>query len=787
MLRANTRWEYPEHNQTVVQQYVERFGVSTLTAKVLAERGFQSEEDIASFLQIDETSVHDPFLLKGMNEAVPRIQTAIRNREPVLIFGDYDADGVSSTAVLYETLASLGAVVDTYIPNRFTEGYGPNEAAFRQAHDAGCKLIITVDTGISAVAEAKVAKELGIDLIVTDHHEPPPELPNTYATINPKQPGCTYPFPELAGVGVAFKLSCALLGSFSEQLLAHVAIGTIADLVPLTGENRYLAKRGIIVLKQTTHPGLQALKYECGIDDSVLSEEEIGFAIGPRINAAGRLDSADPALMAMTATTFEEGQAYAKQINQLNEQRQGIVRDITEEAKKEVEARDPNGESSVIVVAKEGWNEGVIGIVASRLVEAYYRPTIVLSINPETGLAKGSARSIEGFNMFEELSKCREWLPRFGGHKMAAGLTMETTDIERLRQQLNDQAKSVLTAEDFTPLTNIDLVADIQEVTEEAIEDLQRLAPFGIENPKPNVLLKGLSLAQKRRIGAERNHLKVMFEHGGHSLDAIGFRFGEVYDDLSLQSPVDVVGALSINEWNGHRKPQLMMKDIAVDEWQLFDLRGEKQIADRLQGLPKKRILCVSFREETLHEMKDVANQWETISIGFDGRGSQPIDVNGRFLVLLDLPITEEQVTTWFKNIGCPDRIYPIFHQRESQFFSGAPSKEDFRWFYAFLKKHHIFHLETQTAKLIKARGWRKEDLTFMIQVFFELDFVKINEGTVKIVDQPEKRSLTDSLTYQRKIEETKIEQEYLFSSYQELKQKFAAMIENKERVTVQA
>ena len=364
VLQPKTRWKEKDNNEELVEQLANKLQLSSLVTSLLLNRGLDTEEKIVDFLNTEQQEFHDPFLLEGMDRTVERVREAIQNGEQILIFGDYDADGVSSTTVLFLALQEIGADVEFYIPNRFTEGYGPNEEAFRWAHRAGFSLIITVDTGIAAVHEAQVAKELGIDLIITDHHEPPPELPEALAIIHPKLDGGIYPFHYLAGVGVAFKVAHALLGSVPEHLLEIAVIGTVADLVSLNGENRLLVQRGLKKMRTTQRIGLQALFKVANISQGEITEESVGFAIGPRINAVGRLEDAAPAVHLLLSEDVEEAKELAQEIDELNKLRKDIVKRITEEAIAEVEAHYPPKENTVLVLAKEGWNAGVIVIVA---------------------------------------------------------------------------------------------------------------------------------------------------------------------------------------------------------------------------------------------------------------------------------------------------------------------------------------------------------------------------------------------------------------------------------------
>ncbi|MCL7746942.1 single-stranded-DNA-specific exonuclease RecJ [Halalkalibacter alkaliphilus] len=775
MLKPKARWKIKEQASSQVDQLVNELNIAPLVASLLLNRGFETVEAARRFLNKEEMAYHDPFLLDDMDRAVTRIRAAVEANERILIFGDYDADGVSSTALMYKALQSIGAQVDFYIPNRFTEGYGPNEPAIRQAKEDGYGLIVTVDTGIAAVHVANVAKEINLDFIVTDHHEAPPVLPDAYAIINPKKPGCPYPFKGLAGVGVALKVAHALLGRVPSEWLDIAVIGTVADLVPLVDENRLLVMEGLHVLQSTNKPGLIALKKKCGIDSQVVQADHVGFGIGPRINAVGRLDSADPAVHLLLAETQEEAEHLATEIDYLNKERQTVVKEITEAAVTVVEEQYPPDKNDVLVIGGEGWNAGVIGIVASRLVERYYRPTIVLSIDREKGVAKGSARSIEGFDMFAELSKSRDILPHFGGHPMAAGLTMNVEDLDLLRTRLNEQAKVVLTEEDFKPVTSIDLVATVDEISVSVIKQLDQLAPFGVSNPTPKVLLQDVQLDQMRKIGSDSNHLKVGFSGNGATLDGIGFHLGYLCDEITSHAKVSAVGTLSVNEWNGHVKPQLMIDDMGVSEWQLFDWRSiqKTRLADRLLTIPIENRVLITFKKET---QRILGLENETI-ISLDDQEDVG-DLSNRYVVLLDIPNEREQLKTLFLNHGQPSRIYTVFYHEDDSFFTTNPNRDQFKWYYAFLLKRKSFNIKKHSEELAKYKGWSKETITFMSQVFSELGFVTIDDGILSVTDNPQKKGLEESSTYRKKLEHAKIENDFVYSSYVDLKRWFAQVLE---------
>jgi single-stranded-DNA-specific exonuclease len=780
MLKSKTRWNVRKSDAQLVKTLEEELKITPLVASMLINRGLDTVDSARYFL-FGKEQFHDPYLLKGMDLAVKRIHDAIENQEPILIFGDYDADGVSSTTVLMITLMELGANVQFYIPNRFTEGYGPNEPAFRHAAESGIKLIITVDTGISAIHEAAIAKELGLDLIITDHHEPGPVLPEALAIIHPKLPDSNYPFRELAGVGVAFKLAHALYGKVPEHLLEIAVIGTIADLVSLKDENRLIAKKGLEKLKATNNIGLKAIFKLAGVNQQSINEETIGFTLAPRINAVGRLENADMAVQLLLTEDPLEAQSLAEEMDALNKTRQSIVNSITAEAIEEVEKNYPIDSNSVLVIGKEGWNAGVIGIVASRLVEKFYRPTIVLSFDQEKGLAKGSARSIAGFDLFQNLSTCRDILPHFGGHPMAAGMTLKLEDVPDLRMKLNELATEQLTADDFIPVTNLDHEINLEEISLSSLDELNLLAPFGMDNPKPKVLINDVQISTIKKIGSDQNHLKLMVNENGVSLDGIGFGLGQFVDHISPTAKISLIGELAVNEWNNIRKPQIFIQDLAVSSWQLFDHRGVKRISAMTGTIPKEKRKYIIFNKEQLEKV-DPALKDEVILVQNLDEAKR-FDSNEANVVLVDLPPSKELLCHLIKGKQ-PARIYTYFHKENSDFFSTVPTRDHFKWFYAFLLKKGPIDLRRHGDDIAKHRGWSRETITFMSKVFSELDFVTINNGFITLNKQAQKRDLTDSLTYQTKQAQYALERDLLFSSFQQLKSWFDSVIE--ESVTIE-
>lgn len=767
MIESVKKWIVQRPDQELVKQLQNKLGISAIAAKILVARGCSSEEQAASLLKINESDFHDPFMMHGMKQAVERINRALEEGEKILVYGDYDSDGITSTTVMMNVLLDLGADADYMIPNRFTHGYGPHEELFRQAYENGVQLIITVDNGISGIEPIRVAKELGMDVIVTDHHEAGETLPNADVILHPRVPEGHYPFGELAGVGVAFKLAHALYGEVPDHLFEYVAIGTIADLVPLKGENRYLVKQGIKALKTSTSLWVKALCEAAGVKQQEINEETIGFYFGPRLNAIGRLGSSMPGVEFLMSDSKQQADHLAKVLNEKNDERKDIVNTITEEAIAMIDSDEAIRDSLVLVVAKEGWNPGVVGIVASRLVGKYYKPTIVLSLDAEKGTAKGSARSIEGFHLYEELAKNRDIIPHFGGHPMAAGMTFPREHVDELRSRLHRQAAEALTEEQLVPKLYIDVPVDLSEVSVAAIEEIRKLGPFGTEFAKPVFALEKVNVSSMRRIGAQENHLKLELEDTYGKIDAIGFGKGYLFNEISYGVQVSFVGDLQINEWQGNKKAQFMIEDVQADEWQLYDFRGKSQAANWLSKLSLEHTDFVAFQPKTVEQYTKVIEK----PIQLIGNREDYNELQS-YIVLLDMPANVSLLEEMLREKQFK-RIYAHFYTPDSQYFDGMPTRQHFSWYYAFLKKRPTFNLKMHIGQLSQHIGLNIDVIKFMTKVFFELGFVKIEDGLTTIVENAPKRALEEAPSYKMRSAQIELEQKLLYATYTELKQWF--------------
>lgn len=561
------RWILQNPHPDLSQAIANYHQIPLVIAHLLINRGLTEPEQIQHFLQPSLAHLPDPFLLKDMDLAVKRLIRALREKEKITIYGDYDVDGTTSTALLMSFFGALGAKVDFYIPHRLKEGYSLNSEALRKLKARGTQVLITVDNGISAISEAKLAKELGIDLIVTDHHEVPPQLPEATAILNPKQAGDLFPGKELAGVGVAFYLTIALRKALREegmlgeaepnlrQSLDLVAVGTIADMAPLIGLNRILVREGLKVLSRSPRLGLKALMEVCAVDREVNSEH-VAFRLGPRINAVGRLDDAALGVKLLLSSQPDEAQQLAKILNGANEERQEIEDQIGMEAVAKVESEGLAKRFRSLVLYHPSWHPGVVGIVASRLVEKYHLPSIVLS-QDLLGL-KGSARSIRNFHLVEALRECSEYLNKFGGHRYAAGLSLDLKNLPAFTERFDQIVRQKLSPEDFIPALKLDAALDLESIDGALLEQFTRLEPFGLGNPAPLLLLRGVGVRESRVVGEK--HLKLKVGDSRRSFGAIGFRLA--YKIPASQDRIDLAFVPQWNEWNGNKNIQLRISDL---------------------------------------------------------------------------------------------------------------------------------------------------------------------------------------------------------------------------------
>lgn len=565
MIFHKSRWHKKNINFENSSELAEEFHLSEKIIKILQQRGLTTSEALSKFLHPDLTDLYDPFLLKDMDVLVKVLNEAKDKNGKVYIYGDYDVDGITSISILYNYLKSEGYNIHYYIPNRFDEGYGLNSRALDTIKTAGGTLVVTVDCGITSVEEARHAEAINLPLFITDHHECQETLPECLGIINPKQSDCHYPFDMLAGAGIALKIVQALSADDFKKIypayMAISAIGTIADVAPLVDENRIIAKYGLKALEVTRNLGLKSLLKIVDLVGKELNSGHIGFGIGPRLNAAGRVDSAELGVKLLTTDELNEAEIIAEELDELNKQRQNMEQGIIEACVDQVE----NGSYAndlVLVLDGEDWHTGVIGIVASRISERYYKPTVILNV--ENGIAKGSARSVGEFSIFDAMNDSKALFLKFGGHKAAAGVSMKAENVADFRMQVNDYAKHHMTSKDFYPKINIDAAVASEDIAHEFAETLESLKPFGLGNPKPCFQYNNLEVNTVRWLGKEQQHLKLSVHDGARVYDCIKFNGSDAERKIRSGDKIDVVFALDINKFRGVETLQFALKDIFV-------------------------------------------------------------------------------------------------------------------------------------------------------------------------------------------------------------------------------
>ena len=644
MLGKQKIWDIQEYNREKAGFYAAELGISSLVTGILLERGFNDVDSMREFLYGSKEPFHNPFLLKGMEATVARVEKALENGEQITVYGDYDVDGITASSLLYVYLERRGAKVNTYIPKRKSEGYGLNDEALKSIFENGTTLVITVDCGISGLHEVAQAPE-GLDIIITDHHTVPVELPNAYAIINPKQEDCSYPFKDLSGVGVSFKLCQALeqkrtgTSDFWEELTELAALGTVADIVPLLGENREIVRRGLKAMGSTSLVGLQALIKASGCNRESVSSENIGFILAPRLNAVGRLEHAQSAVELLVTKDVAKAEAIAADLNRENAVRQDISRNIMAEAEAML-AKEEHIDTAIIL-ASEGWHQGVVGIVASRLVDKYHLPTILISIND--GMAKGSCRSIPALNLYEAIAAESDILTQFGGHHQAAGLTLPAEKVEEFTRRFKAYVREHLKPEDYIPRQTVDcLLGDHGSITVRDLEELSLLEPFGCGNANPVFAFKNALLHNHRSIGRDRNHLQFTVDKGDYSYKTLMWNKAELLPLLCENMVADIAFMPRINVWNNETSVQLHAVNIH-QKWSVCDLRQSNDNKDRLlKGFVRVADKVVVYvNDKTAYKGYYEPEYMEILNYGEPATASK--------VVLYDLP--EQPIRKLFKQL----------------------------------------------------------------------------------------------------------------------------------------
>ncbi len=562
----------PEGDAATVNKLMQELNISKPIATMLVQRGINTFDEAKRFFRPELEHLHDPFLMADMDKAVNRLNQAIKNKEKILIYGDYDVDGTTSVALVYSFLRKKAENIDYYIPDRYNEGYGISFKGIDFATENNFDLVIALDCGIKAVDKIDYANKKNIDFIICDHHTPGEKIPDAVAVLDPKRSDCSYPYKELSGCGVGFKLLQAFTqqnsGSFDElySYLDIVAISIASDIVPITGENRVLAFYGLKELNRTKKEGLKAIIEVAGLKDKKIIISDCVFKIGPRINAAGRIESGRSAVKLLISEDKELANQFSKDINDFNDTRQGLDRNITEEALKMIEDNEEWKAHKSTVLYKEDWHKGVVGIVASRVIEHYYKPTIVLT--KSKGMATGSARSVNGFDLYAAIDACSDLLESFGGHKHAAGLTMKIENIEKFRSRFNEVVSSMISSEQQIPKIEIDAKLSFKEITPNFFNIIRQFAPFGPGNMTPVYVTEHvMDTGFTRAVGNDQTHLQLNVKDSSHvRMKGIAFGIAQKYlPEIKKNKSFDICYSIEENEWQGNVSLQLMVREIKIN------------------------------------------------------------------------------------------------------------------------------------------------------------------------------------------------------------------------------
>ena len=703
-------WIYPNYDENFIKE-LESYSISKNIAKILNVRNITDMTSVKKYFSDEYEEGYDPFLMHDMQKAVDRINEAIENEEKILVYGDYDADGITSTVLLVETLISMGANVSSYIPNRFEEGYGPNKEAFTKIIDSGITLIITVDNGIAGVEEVDLANELGCDVIVTDHHKIQDTIPNAYAIIHPEHPEGNYPFKKLAGVGVAFKLAHALLEIFPDFLLDLVAIGTIADMVSITDENRIFVKQGLELINEDPRIGLKMLLELSGIDTKI-DEQTVGFYIAPKLNSIGRMDSAKLGLTFLMAEEPVTARALAEQIEQYNIQRKQVTEDIVKDVISKIENSEKK-QKNVIMVSGE-YHEGVLGIVASNIVEKYQKPVFIM--NEKEGVLKGSARSIFDFNIYVAMNKISDLFLAFGGHTLAAGFSFEKSNFEKIQEFLDNEFEEFKQNNDLKANKNIDIVTSLEDISYQFLNSLDALKPYGMDFEKPTVLIENAMVLNKAYFGSEKQYLRLTIADEVGNLDCITFKDSVTFDKVEKNDIIDLVCNIDKNNFNGRTKLQAHIIDIHIKEFLFEDLRFINYDIANIDINCLKLSKYKDDKDNNFYQYKDLDSL---------------IDEKFEYIYLLDIPTSKEYL---YKIINLkPKKVFLICE--EKQVLSDVYLIDKNRLIKLFnliiSTNNKQINVAQQLDKLLAVLKTNVDSLKIMIQIFKELELINFVNNTI--------------------------------------------------------
>lgn len=692
-------------------------------------RGLVTVQAIQDATNQEPQLFHDAYLLHDMEKAVERLREAVEEQERILIYGDYDADGITSTLILYEALESIGANVEYYLPNRLTDGYGPNKSVYQYFIDSGVELLLTCDNGIAGHEAIDYAKSRGVDVIVSDHHEIQDTLPNAYAIIHPEHPEGHYPFKSLSGAGVALKIATALLEEVPIEAIELAAIGTVSDMVSLTDENRTIVLSGLKLMADTQRIGLSLLLEREQVDLDNVTTDTIGFTIGPHLNAIGRLGDPTPALQLLQTIDDVEAQALLEQVYHSNDERKRIVENIMQDITQRLDALPqlPN----IIVESDSTWEAGVLGIVASRVVERYQRPALLFQYQKDSQWYKGSGRSTANINLFEWLMQHQSLLKYFGGHAQAAGMTVEESKWQDFVQQIQLTAQQSDINWNEKEILTIDVTLDSANITVAMIEEMLQLGPFGMDNPKPMVCLMNMEIQDIRFIGATKQHVKLTLKDDKSDtlVNAIGFSMAERFKGIQQGTMINVAGELSINEWQNRKLAQLMLKDIGIDGVHWLDYRGS-QINPQFFNYQNAMYVFqnVALKE---HYAPKLMTHSQVMTY------HEPLDTTATTLVIVEPPANLFALATLLQQHPWQQIVMGAYI-KESKYLSGEPTREEFAKLYRWLQKQPPFHLRKQLGNISQQLQLPLPKLKVMLHAFVEAKFIKVEEGIVTAIPPTE-------------------------------------------------
>lgn len=752
MTLPTKNWQLPPRDARTIEEVkaLQEAGVNHSPAflRLCLSRGLNSAQKIEEATNTQPQLFHDPFDLYDMQVLVDRLQAAIENQEHILIYGDYDADGITSTLILYETLDQLGADASYYLPHRLLDGYGPNADRYRQLiQDRNVAVILTCDNGIAGFEAIQVARDMGVDVLVTDHHEIQDKLPNANAIVHPQHPKGQYPFSDLAGAGVALKVAHALLGEVPAEALELAAIGTIADMVSVKDENRTIIKAGLALMKDTLRIGLELMLKQATDNLANVDEETIGFAVGPRLNAIGRLGDPTPGLELLATFDEDQAQSLLSFINQENDRRKALVADISRQVQERLSGLDSL--PAIIIEAGQDWPAGVLGIVASKVTEVYHRPAIILEYQADKKIYKGSGRGIPGVHLFDWIQRNQAYTQHFGGHAQAAGLTIP-------EDRFDDFVKAMLeSAQDFVdpnqadrPSLVIDLLLSIDEISQDLYKEIESLAPFGTDNPKPVLALEGVQLGQKRLIGAQKDHVKFTLKDSkvpSAQVEGIAFNKAALFDGVELMD-LDTAFYIGLNQWQGQTSIQLRLEDLKVQGERIRDFRASKVNPEILKA-QKALVLyqnpkLLAWLQKQMSPSNQFIHYQEVLEIH---------NFQENHLILMDPPKNLASLHHLWQLKRWEQIDLGLYHQ-SSVYLAGLPSRADFTAFYKWCRQHlHALSSQEVYRKAVPELKLPLEKIKCMLGVFFDLKFVTIGDGCASFVgpSNQEKADLTSAPTYQ--------------------------------------